>query len=136
MDFASLIDFRVKIKESENIDKYLNLVKYSAVKHEGLTDTSRSWCARNSLQEFGKWTGGTGNQSENRNHPNYSIADISLNTEKSPGDMWRLAVTQTLVKTLKLIWWENLAKIKVIIIIIIIRGRIETIHTTTLLRSA
>ena len=28
-------------------------------------------------------------------HPNYSIVDNSQNTEKSPGDLRRLAVTQT-----------------------------------------
>ena len=31
------------------------------------------------------------------NHPNYSIIKISQNTEKSPRDLMRLAVTQTLV---------------------------------------
>ena len=31
-------------------------------------------------------------------HPNYSIIDIDQNTEKSPGDMSRLTVTQTPVK--------------------------------------
>ena len=32
------------------------------------------------------------------NHPNYSLAKISQNIEKSPGDLRRLAVTQTPVK--------------------------------------
>ena len=31
-------------------------------------------------------------------HPNYSIVEVSLNIEKSPGDLKRLAVTQTSVK--------------------------------------
>ena len=31
-------------------------------------------------------------------HPNYSIVEISQNTEKSPGDLRRLAVTQTPVE--------------------------------------
>ena len=31
-------------------------------------------------------------------YPNYSIIKINQNTEKSPGDLRRLAVTQTLVK--------------------------------------
>ena len=31
-------------------------------------------------------------------HPNYSIVEIGQNTEKSPGDMRRLAVIQTPVK--------------------------------------
>ena len=31
-------------------------------------------------------------------HPNYSIIEVSQNTEKSPGDLRRLAITQTPVK--------------------------------------
>ena len=31
-------------------------------------------------------------------HPNYYIIENGQNTEKSPGDLWRLAVTQTPVK--------------------------------------
>ena len=34
----------------------------------------------------------------NRDLPNYSIIEIGQNTEKSPGDLKRLAVTQTPVK--------------------------------------
>ena len=39
-------------------------------------------------------------------HPNYYIIASSQNTEKSPGDLRRLAVTQTPVKVyqLKLMW--------------------------------
>ena len=33
-----------------------------------------------------------------RDHPNYSIIEISQNTEKSPGDLRRLVVTQTPAK--------------------------------------
>ena len=36
------------------------------------------------------WTSG--------DHPNYNIVENGQNTEKSPGDLWRLAVTQTPVK--------------------------------------
>ena len=35
-------------------------------------------------------------------HPNYSIVKLGQNTEKSPGDLRRLAVTQTPVKDLQL----------------------------------
>ena len=34
----------------------------------------------------------------NRDHPNYSIVEISQNTEKSPSDLRRLLVTQTPAK--------------------------------------
>ena len=33
------------------------------------------------------------NQKKNRHHPDYSFAEISKNTKKSPGDLKRLAVT-------------------------------------------
>ena len=43
-------------------------------------------------------TGGLGNKSISGDHPNYSIVEIGQNTEKSPGDLRRLAVTQTAVE--------------------------------------
>ena len=36
------------------------------------------------------------------NHLNYSIVEIDQNTEKSPGDLERLAVTQTPVENSQL----------------------------------
>ena len=38
--------------------------------------------------------------------PNFSIVEIGQNTENKPGDLWRLAVTQSPVKNhqLTLIW--------------------------------
>ena len=41
-----------------------------------------------------------GNKRMSRDHPNYSIVKISQNTEKSPGDLKRLAISQTPVKTM------------------------------------
>ena len=38
---------------------------------------------------------------EEKDHTNQSIVDISQNTEKSPGDMRTLAVTQTPVKMIR-----------------------------------
>ena len=35
---------------------------------------------------------------EIRDHPDYNITEISQNTEKNPGDLRRLAVTQISVK--------------------------------------
>ena len=40
-------------------------------------------------------TGGLGNNRRSGDHPNYCITEISQNIEKSPGDLRRLAVTQT-----------------------------------------
>ena len=42
-----------------------------------------------------KETGGFESWRTGRDHPNYSIVENSLNTEKSPRDLRRLAVTQT-----------------------------------------
>ena len=68
----------------------------------------------------------TGNQRKNRDHPDLSIGEIGQNTEKSPEDLRRLAVTQTSVKDHQLI----------IIMKLEIRGRIETIQTSALVRKA
>ena len=44
-------------------------------------------------------------------HPNYSIIENDQNTEKSSGDLSRLAVTQTLVKNHQIIlMWKTLKK--------------------------
>ncbi len=52
-----------------------------------------------SLQRVGKGTGRLEKKSASGNHPNYSIIKIGQNTEKSPGDLRRLAVTQTPIIT-------------------------------------
>ena len=50
-----------------------------------------------------KRPGGLGSWQTDRDYPNDSITENSLNTEKSPGDLRRLAVTQTPVKDHQLI---------------------------------
>ena len=45
-----------------------------------------------------KWTGGLGSWRTSGDHPHYCIIENGQNTEKSPGDLRRLAVTQTPVK--------------------------------------
>ena len=47
---------------------------------------------------IGKGTGRVENRKTNRDRPNYSIVKIGQNTEKSPGDLRRLAVTQNPVE--------------------------------------
>ena len=42
--------------------------------------------------------GGFGSWRTSRDYPNDSITENSQNTEKRPGDLRRLAITQTLVK--------------------------------------
>ena len=43
---------------------------------------------------IGTGTQGFGNKKTSGDHSNYSIAKIVQNTEKSPGDLGRLATTQ------------------------------------------
>ena len=51
------------------------------------------------LKKIGKRTGGLVNKKTIGDHTNYNIIKIGQNTEKSPGNLRRLAVTQTLMKS-------------------------------------
>ena len=102
MDFVVLADHRVKLKERKKEDKYLDLAREmkKTMEHESNGDTNYNWHSQYSHQRIGTVTGGIGNKRMSRDHPNYSIDEISQNTETSPGDLRRLAVTQTPVKTI------------------------------------
>ena len=73
-----------------------------------------------------KMPGGLRNKRTSGDHPNYNIIESSQNTEKSPGDLRRLAVTQTPVRNhrLTLMWktWKGVTSIKIIMIISIFTG--------------
>ena len=68
------------------------------MEHEGDNCTNCDWCFRYSNQTIIKGTGGHGNWRTSRNRPNCSNIENRQNTEKSPGDLRRLAITQTPVK--------------------------------------
>ena len=68
------------------------------MEHEGDNYTNRDWCFWYSHQKFIKGTGELGNKRTNRDPPNYDIIENGQNTEKSPGDLRRIAITQTPVK--------------------------------------
>ena len=68
------------------------------VEHESDVYTNYNWCSCYSHRRIVKGTEGHGNKRTSEDHPNYSIIKIVQNTEKSPGDLWRFAVTQTSVK--------------------------------------
>ena len=55
-----------------------------------------------SVQSPKNWYRELRNKRVSGDHPNYSIVEISQNTEKRPGDLWRLAVTQTPVENYQL----------------------------------
>ena len=60
--------------------------------------TNRDWCCWYSHQRIIKKSGGRGSWRTSGDHPNYYIIENSQNTEKSPGDLRRYAVTPTPVK--------------------------------------
>ena len=68
------------------------------MEHEGGSYTNCDWCFWYSNERIIKETGGLGIWRTIGDHPNYSIIENGQNTEKSPGDLKRLAVTQTPVK--------------------------------------
>ena len=62
------------------------------MRHESDGDTRCSWCTWNCPQRLGKKLKELYQQT-NRNHPDHSTVKINKDTEKSPGDLRRLAVT-------------------------------------------
>ena len=67
---------------------------------DGDTDCNR-W-SQYSHQKIGKTTERLGNKRMSRGHPNYNIIKIDQNTEKSPVDLRKLAVTQIPVRNYQL----------------------------------
>ena len=100
VDFAVLADHRIKLKKSEKKDKYLDLARElkKTMEHEGDNYTNLYWCFWYSHRRIIKGTEGIGGRRTSGEHPNYNIIGNGQNTEKSRGDLRRLAVTQTLVK--------------------------------------
>ena len=66
------------------------------MEHEGDGDTNCGWCTWDNPQMIDKGAGRLGNKRTRRDHLEYSIIKIGKNIEKSPGDLIRLAVTQTI----------------------------------------
>ena len=97
MDFAVPANHRVELKESEKKETYLDLARElkKTVEHESDGDTNCNWCSWHSHQRIGTRTGGLENKRTSGDHLNYYIIVIAQNTEKIPGDLRRLAVTQT-----------------------------------------
>ena len=105
MDFALPADHRIRLKKSEKKDKYLDL----ASEWKKLCDMKVAIILV-VIGAFGTVIKGLLNGLEDLevggNHPNYNIIENGQNTEKSPGDLRRLAVTQSPVKDhqLKPMW--------------------------------
>ena len=69
--------------------------KKSTVERESDNYTNRDCCFWYSQQRIIEGTEELGNNRTSGDHPNYNIIENGQNTEKSPGDLRRLAVTQT-----------------------------------------
>ena len=88
---------RVRIKESKKRDisqEHTRQLK-KTMEHDGNGKSSFNLCTRNNLQKIGKGTGRLRNQCTKGNCPDCSIINIVHYTEKSPGDLSKLVVTQT-----------------------------------------
>ena len=100
VDFAVPADHRIKLKECEKRDKYLDLarelkklwnMKVTIIPIMiGAFSTVTKGLLKG-LEDSGSWR-------PSGDHPNNSIVENGQNTEKSAGDLKRLAVTQSLVK--------------------------------------
>ena len=97
VDFAVPADHRIHLKESEKKDKYLDLPR--ELKNLG---NMKVTIVPIVIGALGTVTKGLSKGREDLevggDYPNDSIADDGQNTETSPGDLRRLAVTQTPVK--------------------------------------
>ena len=72
------------------------------MEHADDNNTNCNRCVWNSKKMITKGIGGLGNWRTGRDHPNDSIIEDGQNTEKSPGNLRRLAVTQIPVKNHRL----------------------------------
>ena len=98
--FAVPADHRIKLKEYEKKDNYLDLARElkKPMDHEGDYYVNCDWFFWYSNYMIIKVTGGLGSWKTSGDHPNYSIIENGQNTEKSLGDLRRFAATQTPVK--------------------------------------
>ena len=110
----------IKLKESEKKDKYLDLAR--ELKKLCNMKVTIMPIVIGAFVTVTKGTGTLGGRRTSGDQPNYNIIEIGQNTEKSLGDLRRLAITQTPTKDhqLKLMWKTLKKKIIIIIIIIII----------------
>ena len=92
------------------MDKYLVLPReLKNMKHEGDGDTNCRCCTCNIPKRLRKKTRGMENRKRNRDRPDYSIIENGQNTEKSHGDLSRLAITQAPRKDYQLmLMWKIL----------------------------
>ena len=81
-------------------DNYLDLARElkKTMEHEDDGATNCSWCAWNDPQILGKGAERFRNRRTSYDHQNCDIVGVGSNTEKIPGDLRRITITQTPVK--------------------------------------
>ena len=99
VDFAIPALHRVKLKENEKKDKYLDLTKElkKTVEHESDVYTNYNCSSWYSQQMINKGAERIDNK-RSEDHPNYCITEIGHNTENNSRGQSRLIITQTPVK--------------------------------------
>ena len=97
VDFAIQADHRIKLKENEKMNKYLQLARElkKDMELEGDDYTNHVWCFWYIHQRIIKGTEGVGGWWMSGEHPKYNIIENGHNTKNSPGELRRLAVTET-----------------------------------------
>ena len=80
VDFAVSADHRIKLKESEKKDTYLELAKELKTMEHGDDNTNRDWYFLYSHQRIIKGAGRLGGWRTCGVHPNYSIIENGQNT--------------------------------------------------------
>ena len=111
IDFAVPADHRIKLKECEKKDKYLNLARElkKTIEHECDNYTNSDWCFCYINSRTIKGTGGLGRWWTSGDYLNDNVLEDGQNTEKSPEDLRRLAVTQTPMRDHQLpLMWKTL----------------------------
>ena len=99
MDFSVPADHRIKLKESEKKDKYLDLAR----------EMKKLWNMKMTIIPIVIGAFGTVIKGLLKGLEDYYIIENGQNTEKSPGDLRRIAVTQTPVKDRQLtLMWKTL----------------------------
>ena len=99
VNFAVPADNRIKLKECEKKDKYLDLAReLKKLWNMPVTIIPIVIGAFGTVTKRLLKTRGLGGWRTSGDHPNDSIVENCQNTKKSPGDLRRFAVTQTSVK--------------------------------------
>ena len=93
-----IIDFASENKENKTRNIWTFPELKSKVESEGGSNTNYSRSTWNNSQEHRKGSEGTRNLRKNWNCLDHNTTEIGKNTEKSPVDLRRLAVTRTSVK--------------------------------------